>query len=136
MVKKGKIHYWAWTYLPFEYLAYFYALSWTDEGAIFHNLKLDSAFNVQFIYRKSVKHHYSMGKIYGCIKENKLFFPVSSRYISHTTLQFCEPAHEYERVDFSQMATISQHVPERWHDSIGTKSQKSREKTYSYSTGH
>lgn len=50
-------------------LTYFHALSQTDEGAIFHNLELNSVFNTQFIYRKSVKHHYSMGKIYSCIKE-------------------------------------------------------------------
>lgn len=43
-------------------LTYFNARSWTDEGAVFHNLKLDSAFNIQFIYRRSVKDHYSIGK--------------------------------------------------------------------------
>lgn len=50
-------------------LTYFHALSRTDEGAIFHNLKLNTTFNIQFIYRKSVKHYYSIRKIYGCIKE-------------------------------------------------------------------
>lgn len=47
------------------------------------------------------------------LKRNKLFFPVSSRNISHMTLQFCAPAQEYERGDFSQMFTIPQVVPER-----------------------
>lgn len=57
------------------------------------------------------------------LKRIKLFFPVSSRYVSYTTLQFCEPAQEYKRVDFSQLATIPQLVPERilGHDILGTK---------------
>lgn len=47
------------------------------------------------------------------LKRNKLFFPVSSRYISHMTLQFCEPAQQYESVDVSEMATTPWLVPKR-----------------------
>lgn len=50
-------------------LTCFNVLSWTDEGAVFHNLKLGSAFNIWFIYRGSVRDHHYRGKIFDCIRE-------------------------------------------------------------------
>jgi len=71
-------------------LTYFNALSWTDEGAVFPNLKLDSTFNVQFIYRQSVKAHYSIEKIFGCIGDNYFFIQFSATYaLFYMTLEFC-----------------------------------------------
>lgn len=50
-------------------LTYFNALSWTDEGAVFLNLKVGSDFNIQFIFRRSVKDHYFIVKTFVCIRK-------------------------------------------------------------------